>query len=286
MSQLHWEQFPLDTGAWEVVALEQDYEVKLPAAYGIRQPIAGRVDAVLRHLRDPKGLFLLDHKTTSKRPADWIRGTALSTQARLYRLLVTAALGEPVLGILYNIVQRPPVRWKSWQTFDDYAAECRDWYLGRCDQHPQPRRHKQGLRSDGTPRSGCDSEGYILDPETGQRKLYPRWDYSDLAALRASRPEERPMVQYLRIFHEPPMTDDLQAKLLIAARASRGRPQLGSFPTTGADAGLCNNFYGRSCPFLPLCDADPADWQSVIEAGYQVRDASAAAGDSADDILI
>ncbi len=70
MSQIHWETYPLDPDRWNVVSVERELTIKLD---GIPQPIGGRLDALLYHKKDLKGLVIVDHKTTSSSPKNWIR---------------------------------------------------------------------------------------------------------------------------------------------------------------------------------------------------------------------
>jgi hypothetical protein len=231
MSQVHWERFPLDESTYEVVSVEGEMSRRIP---NLKTSVGGRVDVLLRHRDEPSGLLIVDHKTTSKPPNRWIRGISYKTQPRIYRLLVDGLYpAEPLLGMIHNVILRPTISWKSWQSFEDYLAEVRDWYASKVDEV-------------GT------GELYVRGPKAGQPK--PRWDHSGNADKWSESP---PIASFLTKFAEPLIPDDLAHKIAVTHRASTCLPVLSNFPTTGAETGRCYDHYGSECPVLPTVRTRP-----------------------------
>lgn len=244
MSKIHWEQKPLDTDSFDVISLEEDMTVKLP---DVPVPLGGRLDLVLYHKKKPEGIVVVDHKTTTRNPRDWMRAVKFSSQPQIYRVLAEERFkGQPVIGMIHNLVKRPRLSWKDWQSWDDYLQEIRDWYQGRSDQVGTGDTYKSGPRK-GRPR--------------------PRWDHTDKKDEWNRNP---PIESFFTIFTSNPTPTEFMKKMHMMARAATCTPSLSNFPRLGADAGRCEQ-YGSICPFIDLCDSGPEQWESIIEEDFRQR---------------
>jgi len=253
MGFLHWEKYPLNPAGCKPVLLEEELTLRLP---DILQPIQGRLDLVVEvPSNNPllPGLVIVDHKTTDYPKALGL-SMEFSTWARLYRLLLQNHWpGRPVTGAVLNVIQKPDIRLKEWQTFDEYLEECRDWYEARDDA--------VGF---------CGSDGNPVLFKSGPRKglLKPRWEHADKADLRLAEP---PMRSFPHRFTEPLMPPSLKNMLLVANRAARCAPLLSNFPETGEPCGHCRSRYNKPCPYLPLCSTNPVNWPTIVEQQFTIR---------------
>jgi hypothetical protein len=245
LAEIFWEKCPLNDGLFEVVQVERELKHRVKP---INQPIAGTLDLLLRRKEDG-ALFVVDHKTTSVPPRQWIESIDYATQPRLYRLLASQEFPEAnVVGMVHNVILKPTFRWKAWQSWSDYCREVKDWYAGQDDslglKHGEPQRYVKGERK-------------------GQVK--PQWTHSDKASLWERQP---PMESFLTLFDEPMDNVDIIHKLRVLSRASTARPTLANFPTFGRDHGRCDNHYGRPCAYRKLCTIPPSYWQEVVDKCY------------------
>lgn len=135
LMQIHWEKFPLNSARYSVTIVEKTLQHYMAEAGVACQ---GTVDALL-YDNQLKGYFILDHKTTSLSLHAFRAAFPFDIQSRMYRWLVTRSLAEgdfgdvpvaPVIGFIHNLLRRPTIKQKISQSWEDYLAECRDWYNG------------------------------------------------------------------------------------------------------------------------------------------------------------
>lgn len=219
------EKFPLDPKRYRVIALEKDLRVKVPK---VSAPIGGRVDLVLEHLGDPHGLVIVDHKSSSMSPKEWIKSAGFSWQMKLYRLLVESApefQGQKVIGGIFNCMRRPTCKLKVKQTLRDYLEECRGWYAAKSGD-------------------GWD------------------WSRNQIPFM-----DDPPLRQFFLPFSGPVLDEEFENWLLVNSKALTCRPTLANFPRTGEASGACKQQYGRPCPYLDFCSIDPINWEHIMKLG-------------------
>lgn len=70
---------------------------------------------------------LVDFKTAQD-PSDYIAAQATSHQLSLLVWGLRAMTGEEVKRVAYRIIQRPSIKWKAKQEWEEYVDECCDWF--------------------------------------------------------------------------------------------------------------------------------------------------------------
>ena len=116
----------------EILSYEEEIEVEYR---GFR--LRGKIDLTL----DRKGIFILDHKTTSRISKDIIAGWDFRFQFLFYLWLKVKSGHKNVKGYGVNLVKKPELRIKSGEAIDSFAVRCfddmvsepekyfyRDWY--------------------------------------------------------------------------------------------------------------------------------------------------------------
>ncbi len=86
-------------------------------------------------------------------------------------------------------------------------------------------------------------------------------------------PQHPPMIQSMVAFTRPPLAEDAEIIRLLQRLCQChyvDRPVLSSFPRVGTSFGGCHGTYGKTCPYMDLCEReDPAHWFNVlISSGY------------------
>jgi len=81
-------------------------------------------------------------------------------------------------------------------------------------------------------------------------------------------PMNPPLVLDPNRFNTPVMTRELWGRLKQYCRASYAGPNIDHFYRVGEGACLQ---YNRVCPFMPLCNSDPAMWPDLIEQRYEIK---------------
>ena len=70
---------------------------------------------------------LVDFKTAQDANV-YIEAQVTSHQLPLLVWALRASTGEEVKRVAYRIIQRPTIKWKAKQEWEDFVAECHDWY--------------------------------------------------------------------------------------------------------------------------------------------------------------
>lgn len=90
---------------WEVVAIEQRFEVWLPTARGTRSTfkLAGTADLIVRDFSAGGGLWIVDHKTCKNLPKG--KDLDMEDQTGIYTWLMRQGLGLDIRGAIYNFAR-------------------------------------------------------------------------------------------------------------------------------------------------------------------------------------
>jgi hypothetical protein len=140
MALWEWQNYPLDTDKWEVWAVERSIDLKYLT---IAQVIRMRLDLVLRKKGTPE-LWIVDHKTSSSNPLERLDTVSFELQPRIYRLGLEALLQQQreqfkdrpnhechtlrVVGMMHHVIQKPGIRQKQKETWEEYLARVPEWY--------------------------------------------------------------------------------------------------------------------------------------------------------------
>lgn len=93
---------------WEILAVEQEFEYELTDERGNAFRIGGKIDVIVRDLRDGR-VFIVEHKHTAQDASPgsgyWERLT-LDTQVSIYVDGATM-LGHEIAGCIYDVLGRP-----------------------------------------------------------------------------------------------------------------------------------------------------------------------------------
>lgn len=239
MAYLYKERHPIDTNRYEVRHTEYSFRVPIPVLGGAE--VTGTVDLLLWDKQE-QAYVIEDYKTTSKKITLWKDAVGFKFQPRIYRIGVQLALNSglvpgcesaPVSRFIHNVVYRPGIKRKAWQTQDDYLAEIIDFY---------DRKVATSTRS--------DSKG----------KQVIMWDHSDPAPWGEGPPMDRFSIRFAGEL----IPTAIQHILQHFVNAKRTPPTLDNFPQLGSLHDLCNNMFGASCAYLSLCATPPTLWSEKL----------------------
>lgn len=114
----------------ETLAVELTIQQVLPSVYP-PMTLIGTIDAAIRAM-DTGEVWIVDHKSCSERPSLRAAGLSYDGQTRCYRQLwdsYAATKGlPPAVGMIHNIMQKPTIRLKKNQSYEDYWLEVGKWY--------------------------------------------------------------------------------------------------------------------------------------------------------------
>lgn len=120
-----WPDAPDTLDDWEILGLEQTVRAYIKAIGG---HVRVTFDMVVRN-RDNGAVWVIDHKTTDDPPAETVNMFSFALQPQVYTVVANALYGN-VHGFCYNVIQKPTIKHKKKQTFDDYLDEVGEWYDG------------------------------------------------------------------------------------------------------------------------------------------------------------
>ncbi len=92
---------------FEVIALEKEFRLPLRDPDGVSAQSfvrAGKVDGIIRRA---DGVWLVEHKSASRIDAEYLSKLWMDLQITYYSAAVEEMLGEPVVGVLYNVIRKP-----------------------------------------------------------------------------------------------------------------------------------------------------------------------------------
>jgi len=207
--------------SWETVAIEQPFVGEiinpLTGAKSRSFLMGGKVDGLVR---TSDGLFILEHKTVSRIDGAYLDRLWSDMQVQFYSLYVTLN-GEPVVGTIYNMLEKPRLEMKGGET----DVEFEERKLGM----KQPGRAKQQMAETDEEYQDRLRAWYAAEPRFHRETIYFTPD--DLH-------EQRMLIW------------ELTQQYLAAARQGRS-----SFYQNTSQ---CFN-YNRACEFLPLCQSHGSD---------------------------
>jgi len=142
-----WDYHPFNLQDFRVLSVERLIEVRIK---GVKQPIRVKADLLLvRGEEPPYEVWIVDHKTTGLSPVLKTQVYPFDVQPRLYRLglhvwlnskrsPLDGPLGKKatVAGCIHSVIQRPTIRLKQSETFDDYLGRVADWYKDKENESP------------------------------------------------------------------------------------------------------------------------------------------------------
>lgn len=122
---------------FEVVAVEMPFEgmeIVNPAtgAKSRTFSLSGKVDVVVRR---NKRLWVMEHKTASVVDDSYVQRLPMDFQIITYRRAVEKLLGEPVEGVLYNVLLKNKLSLRAGETEEEYLAR---------EAARSPRQRKEG----------------------------------------------------------------------------------------------------------------------------------------------
>jgi len=147
VAQLFWEKYKLPEN-FKTVATEVEVNMDLP---GLATSLKCIMDRLMYDTQE-KELWVADIKITGDDPVKFHSTAPFDPQTRMYRLAALAYLqsgkatvtttlnGEtvhaplpkdtPVVGMVYEAIQRPTIRQKQKQSSEEWLAEAKSWYEG------------------------------------------------------------------------------------------------------------------------------------------------------------
>ena len=219
MMEAYIEHYPREE--WEMVAVEKPFVGEiinpLTGAKSRSFLMGGKVDGLVR---TSDGLFILEHKTVSRIDGAYLDRLWSDMQVQFYSLYVTLN-GEPVVGTIYNMLEKPRLEMKGGET----DVEFEERKLGM----KQPDRAKQQMAETDEEYQDRLRAWYAAEPRFHRETIYFTPD--DLH-------EQRMLIW------------ELTQQYLAAARQGRS-----SFYQNTSQ---CFN-YNRACEFLPLCQSHGSD---------------------------
>jgi len=114
----HWHTEP-----FEVISIERIFEAplinpatKYPSTYWT---LSGKVDGLVRY---ENSFYILEHKTTSSIDDAYLGRILIDAQIAIYALALSRELGGPVVGAIYDILQKPSIRMKKGESEEEFEA--------------------------------------------------------------------------------------------------------------------------------------------------------------------
>ena len=95
---------------FDVVDVEKEFNVPL------RNPANNHKS------RTNKDLYILEHKTTSCLDEAYIKRIGIDRQIAVYANAIQSAYAKPVVGAIYDILQKPSIRMKKGETEEEFQA--------------------------------------------------------------------------------------------------------------------------------------------------------------------
>ena len=149
LGQIFMNAFPLPP-QWRVLFVERTFgmglqevglriglqEIGLKHVRDARLRLEGTLDAGVMHPEPSWGneaeTYIHDHKTTAYSPAIRAATLTFDNQSLLYRALLDGWLAEqglpPCRGVVHNIIQKPTIRLKKDETYEEYVDRCFEQY--------------------------------------------------------------------------------------------------------------------------------------------------------------
>ena len=121
MMDAYMQKYP--TEKWEVVAVEREFEADIinpeTGAKSRSFTMGGKVDLIVK---SHDGYWLMEHKTASKIDAGYIERLWTDFQIILYSHYIEQTMGIKLQGVIYNILQKCPLKMKQGETEDEFQG--------------------------------------------------------------------------------------------------------------------------------------------------------------------
>ncbi|RLG39357.1 MAG: hypothetical protein DRO01_05870 [Thermoproteota archaeon] len=132
MGQIFLNMYPVNP-AWQPLLVEQTIKADISRLTNVEPTILlGTPDIVIKDT-EKNEVWIVDYKTTSQRPAEITSTLVFDSQCILYKFLWDATPlarkhGKAV-GFIHCIIQKPTIRPRRGETFEDYLNRCiHDFY--------------------------------------------------------------------------------------------------------------------------------------------------------------
>jgi len=124
MAVIWWKIHPPQFSPGDVLFTEQEVEGDID-----KVPCAGRIDYAVKTAQPPH-FCLLDYKTTSRSPELVMAGRRYDLALYIYCNLAERIYKRKPAGMIYNIIQRPTIRFcgKDKGIFSNYVERVKKWY--------------------------------------------------------------------------------------------------------------------------------------------------------------
>lgn len=121
IATIWWETCPPKFKPEDIIFIEEELSGEIAGHL-----VGGRIDYAVSNAT---GYCVLDYKTTSHPPEDVLAGRVFSLAFFIYCTLLERIRGSRPQGMIYNIIQRPTIKFcKKDKTFDDYVERVKLWY--------------------------------------------------------------------------------------------------------------------------------------------------------------
>lgn len=235
-----WKFVPFDKDRYEVLRSPDGIpmvEMLLECEYpGLSRPIRTPCDLALLDKQD-NTIWIVDYKTTSFDPKKRAIPTKMSAQLGIYRLCLQSHLD-------------------AWHEADDSFPQ----YKVAGSMHAVIK--KPGIKS-GTAVDKKNAKEWGCTLFDAYIRRLVDW-YRD---LEEKDPKNPPMVLDPNRFGKPLMTRELFGRLKQYCKACHATPNIDHFYRVGESACLQ---YNKICPYMTLCQSDPAMWPDIVRNRYEV----------------
>ena len=226
-----------DRENFSVVSLERQFVGPIinpeTGARSLTFQLAGKVDGVVRD-KDTGHLWLLEHKTAALIDGAYLEKLWTDMQIHLYAMYMEKELGEPIAGVVYNILTKCRKRQRVEESEADYQAR----YEALCAKNKNGKSSAKRHLAESDENFRARLAEYYAQPETFHRE---------------------------RIYIDRGQVDELRAELWELTQAYLDARRLGQWYRNTSQ---CFN-YGRPCPYYPLCSS--SDNPNVRDNLYEHR---------------
>lgn len=121
----YWEKYPRES--FTVIDIEREFSTPLinpkTGCPSKTWELAGKVDGIIEQNGE---LYILEHKTTSKADDDYFNRVEIDMQLAFYAIAIQQVLERPVVGALYDVIEKPAIRLKTNEDIDSFRLRVRD----------------------------------------------------------------------------------------------------------------------------------------------------------------
>lgn len=121
----YWEKYPHED--FTVVSIEQEFSTPLinpkTGAPSKTWELAGKVDGIIERKGE---LWILEHKTASNANDDYLNRIEIDMQIAFYAIAMQQVMERPIVGALYDVLEKPAIRLKTNEDIDAFRLRVRD----------------------------------------------------------------------------------------------------------------------------------------------------------------